>query len=84
MKRAMIHVGDALTQARLATTMLLQVHDEVVLEAPDHEVEEAKTLVKETMENAFAISVPLVIGLFAAMCFGAAVIATGLEEVQHG
>ena len=31
-----------------------------------------------------AISVPLVIGLFAAMCFLAAMIATGLEEVQHG
>ncbi len=31
-----------------------------------------------------SLSVPLVIGLFAAMCFGAAAIATGLEEVQHG
>ncbi len=31
-----------------------------------------------------AFSVPLVIGLFAAMCFGAAMIATGLDEVQHG
>ncbi|MFG5380756.1 MFS transporter [Yoonia sp. R2-816] len=31
-----------------------------------------------------AFSVPLVIGLFAAMCFGAAIIATGLDEVQHG
>ncbi len=31
-----------------------------------------------------SLSVPLVIGLFAAMCFGAAAMATGLEEVQHG
>ncbi len=31
-----------------------------------------------------AISVPMVIGLFAAMCFAAAIVATGLQEVQHG
>ena len=39
--------------------MLLQVHDELVLEVPEAEVETVKALVKECMEGAHALSVPL-------------------------
>ena len=61
MKRAMIRVAAALDEAGMATAMLLQVHDELVLEAPDGETASAKQLVKEVMESAFAMSVPLVV-----------------------
>jgi DNA polymerase-1 len=39
--------------------MLLQVHDELVLEVPEAEVEIVKSLLKECMEGAHALSVPL-------------------------
>ena len=61
MKRAMIDVGEELKLAGLATLMLLQVHDELVLEAPLAEENEAKMLVKRVMENAFKMSVPLIV-----------------------
>ncbi len=40
--------------------MLLQVHDEIILEAPKDELEAIEKLVKETMESAIELSVPLV------------------------
>jgi DNA polymerase-1 len=39
--------------------MVLQVHDEVVLEVPQEELEEAYTLTRGVMENAYGLSVPL-------------------------
>jgi DNA polymerase-1 len=56
-KIAMIRIDREL-QKRQAR-MLLQVHDELVLEAPPDELEEVKALVKREMENAFALEVPL-------------------------
>ena len=40
--------------------MLLQVHDEIVLEVPEAELEQVKVLVTKTMENAIELAVPLV------------------------
>jgi DNA polymerase-1 len=64
-KRAMTRVPDALIAAGLKTRMLLQVHDELVLEAPEKEAEAAAKLVKATMEKAafpvIELSVPLVV-----------------------
>ena len=40
--------------------MLLQVHDELILEAPETEIEPARDLVKNVMENAAVLSVPLI------------------------
>jgi DNA polymerase-1 len=63
-KRAMIRVPPALAQAKLAARMLLQVHDELLLEVPREEVEQTSALLREVMENACApaveLSVPLV------------------------
>ena len=42
------------------TKMLLQVHDELVFEAPDDEVETVKTLIKETMENVVKFDIPFI------------------------
>ena len=43
----------------MKTKMLLQVHDELVFEVPENEIEQAKVLIKETMENVVQLSVPL-------------------------
>jgi DNA polymerase I len=58
-KLAMIAIQDALGDAGMSARMLLQVHDELVLEAPVAQVEETRALVKRLMEGAFELSVPL-------------------------
>ncbi|MBO4127237.1 DNA polymerase I [Streptococcus suis] len=60
LKVAMINLDKALTEAGLVTRMLLQVHDEIVLEVPVAELETVKSMVKETMESAISLSVPLI------------------------
>ncbi|HWQ15833.1 MAG TPA: DNA polymerase I [Roseiflexaceae bacterium] len=59
MKIAMIEVDAELRRRGLCTRMLLQVHDELILEAPDEEVAEVVALVRERMEGAFQLRVPL-------------------------
>ena len=64
-KRAMARIPAALTRERLRTRMLLQVHDELLFEAPEAEVERTAQIVKVVMEDACAphceLSVPLVV-----------------------
>jgi DNA polymerase-1 len=60
-KRAMIRVPEALDRAGLRTKMLLQVHDELIFEAPEDEVDATIEAVKETMEGAARLSVPLTV-----------------------
>ncbi|WP_158742427.1 DNA polymerase I [Acidisphaera sp. L21] len=60
-KRAMVRLPAAIAGAGLTGRMLLQVHDELLFEAPDAEVEAFATLVKRVMENAAVLSVPLVV-----------------------
>ena len=64
-RRAMIRMDDALVQANLSAKMLLQVHDELVFEAPESEVEATIKLVREVMEQAalpaVTLSVPLLV-----------------------
>ena len=59
LKIAMINLDQALEDGHYKSKMLLQVHDEVVLEVPDDELAQIKQLVKATMEEAIALSVPL-------------------------
>jgi len=59
MKIAMIRVDEALRQRKLATRMLLQVHDELIFEAPQAEVDAVVQLVCEQMEGAHKLNVPL-------------------------
>jgi DNA polymerase-1 len=59
MKIAMLKVPTALKEAGLRARMLLQVHDELVLECPEEEVRETARLVQETMANAYPLSIPL-------------------------
>ncbi|MBI4880281.1 MAG: DNA polymerase I [Planctomycetes bacterium] len=60
-KVAMIRLHQRLIERGLASRMILQVHDELVLEAPEAEVEVLKPLVAETMQGALDLSVPLVV-----------------------
>jgi len=62
-KQAMIELDQRLTSEGMATAMLLQVHDELVFEAPVDEVERAEALVREVMEGVFALEVPLLVDL---------------------
>ena len=52
---------DALEAEGLHSRMLLQVHDELVFETPEDEVEKTTRVVKEVMENIVSLSVPLVV-----------------------
>jgi DNA polymerase-1 len=58
-KLAMIQIDADLRQANMKTTMLLQVHDELVLECPPEELQAASKLVKRRMEDVVALKVPL-------------------------
>jgi DNA polymerase-1 len=61
MKLAMLRVEAALRSRRLATRILLQVHDELLLEAPVGEVAEAASVVRREMEGVHELDVPLVV-----------------------
>jgi len=60
-KMAMIRIPPALRQAGLHARMLLQVHDELVLEAPQDELESTVTVVRRVMETAYPLDAPLVV-----------------------
>lgn len=58
-KLAMVKVYERLKKERLASEIILQVHDELILNVKPNELEKVKTLVIEEMENVFKLSVPL-------------------------
>ena len=60
MKLAMVRLPPALKEAGLGARMLLQVHDELVLEVPENERDETVQVVRGIMENAYPLSIPLV------------------------
>jgi DNA polymerase-1 len=60
-KIAMIRIDRALSVGGYRTRMLLQVHDELLLEAPAEEAGEVRQLVKREMENVYKLRVPLVV-----------------------
>ena len=58
-KLAMINIQKRLARENLETKMILQVHDELVFEVPDQEIDKMKMLVKEEMEGVLTLSVPI-------------------------
>ncbi len=60
-KRAMVRLPAALRTAELSSRLILQVHDELLFEAPEAEAEALAALVRRVMENAAVLSVPLVV-----------------------
>lgn len=59
-KIAMLRVRDRLKAEGFEARLILQVHDELILEAPEHEAERAAALLREEMEHAAELRVPLV------------------------
>ena len=60
-KRAMVRLPGAISDAGLKAKMLLQVHDELIFELPKAEVDKTRKLVKSVMEGAAQLDVPLVV-----------------------
>jgi DNA polymerase-1 len=62
-RRAMIRMQEALDAAKLSAKMLLQVHDELIFETRDEEIEATMKVVKHVMENAPEPAVKLIVPL---------------------
>ncbi|SHH37946.1 DNA polymerase I [Thermosipho atlanticus] len=63
-KIAMIRIYEQIKRNKLKSKMILQVHDELVFEVPDNELEIMKKIIKNEMENAVKLKVPLSIELY--------------------
>jgi len=59
----MLRVHREILQQKLRARMLLQIHDELVLEVPEQELDEVSLLLKSHMEAAMPLRVPLVVHL---------------------
>ena len=69
LKLAMIEVDKALKEKNLKSQMILQVHDELIFDVFEDELEEVMSLVKEKMENCIKMDVPLIVeGNYAKNC----------------
>ena len=62
-KKAMIAISRKLRERKLKTKMILQVHDELLFEVPQEELEEAKSLAQEAMSGALSLDIPLKVDL---------------------
>ena len=60
-KLAMLQIDAELRRRGMRTTMLLQIHDELLFEAPEEEVEATVSIVREAMETVVDLAVPLVV-----------------------
>ena len=69
-KLAMLRVDERLGKEAPEVAMLLQVHDELLFEAPEASVEKALALIREEMEKAAQLSVPLKVSLETAFSWG--------------
>lgn len=58
-KKAMVEVQQKIKEKNLKSKMILQIHDELVIDAKKDELEEIKTILQDTMENTYKMSVPL-------------------------
>lgn len=62
-KMAMNRVGPCLEEKGLSARMLLQVHDELIFEVPEAEIEETSSILKKVMESIVYLNIPLVVGV---------------------
>ena len=62
-KLAMIRLAQQISEKKLKSRMILQVHDELVFECPKEEEQEMRTLVKKEMEEVVQLKVPLVVDM---------------------
>ena len=57
----MVRIAQRLEKERLSTRMLLQVHDELLFDVPKAELELVTPLIREEMQQAYKLSVPLIV-----------------------
>ena len=69
-KLAMLKVSEALRKSGLQARLLLQIHDELIFELPEGEKDELTALVRDCMEHAYPLSVPLRVGIETAPDWG--------------
>lgn len=69
-KTAMIKTNEALRKEKSGAVMLLQVHDELIFEAPENEAEKTGKLVREIMESVVKLNVPLKVSVETGKCWG--------------
>jgi len=62
-KLAMIKIHETLKEEKMRSMMILQIHDELIFEVPENEIEKLKFLVREKMENSVILKVPLVVDI---------------------
>ena len=62
-KLAMLHCSKIIKENKMKTRMIMSVHDEIVFEAPEVEVDEVKALMQQAMENVWDLSVPLSVNI---------------------
>ncbi len=62
-KKAMVGVQEAILSQKLSSMMILQIHDELLFEVPESEIETMKRLIREIMENVVQLKVPLVVDI---------------------
>lgn len=62
-KLAMIRVDESLARENLQAKMIMQIHDELVFESPEDEIEKLKEIVRSCMEGTVELSVPLVVDI---------------------
>ena len=63
LKLAMVKLYELIKEKNYKTKMLLQVHDELIFDVPENELDDIKKLVQETMENIYKLSVPLKVSI---------------------
>jgi DNA polymerase-1 len=56
----MIHIDHRLEKEKLGTKMILQVHDELLFEVPEGELQQVRELVRDEMQNVHKLKVPIV------------------------
>lgn len=61
MKMAMLKVHDRLEHEGLHSQVILQVHDELLLEVPENEIEQTREIVRQEMETVYELSIPLIV-----------------------
>ena len=69
-KMAMINISKRLKAEKLESKMVLQIHDELIFEVPQREIEIMKKLVKEEMENVIKLNIPLRVSIETAESWG--------------
>ncbi len=69
-KMSMLKITEKLGERGMKSRLLLQVHDELIFEVPENEVEQMEILVRETMESVITLDIPLRVSVDIGKCWG--------------